>query len=463
MPPKGSLTATVYATNAFANATASQVPTLYIYSTAGDSGDGADAFEALPATIDASGNTITVSLPGDSFQPTGAGTYIANLKIGVATATTSPGPAPAQTSVAIVRSAGSRVEAANTRASGGAGLSIPCPFAPPPPSTITAANFCVETSRWNPERWLYSKTWKSEEPYPHYGVDFQATTGTDVYLPAGGTPEAAFTIGDYPTDTRCPGLHCNGGAGIDFLIDYGTAYKLRLLHLSSIYPCILNPAMTDVNLAATTTSCNPVAQTGDTGAAIGSPHLHFEIISPSSAVCPPNFLNCKYAWSSISGNNTDPFPFIASNPKFQETAGNTVLTYNGTYNFQLSAFDSNDVLVSSAVGDPQENSGMPPSLLFPFSGYDPTRKICLSPSSASVLGFGPQDQITTFVGPVLAGSPSYCAKWGTVTATALASSPPTTVSAGYSSDPTVSVAQDTLIPMVPLTWTLASTTYTVGG
>jgi hypothetical protein len=94
VPPTGNVSITVDAAGAISKASSTQAPTIYVFSTAGDSGDADDTFEALAATIDSTTNTISVTIPGGAFQPN-SGMYLADLKIGVATAYTSPGPTPA--------------------------------------------------------------------------------------------------------------------------------------------------------------------------------------------------------------------------------------------------------------------------------------------------------------------------------------------------------------------------------
>jgi murein DD-endopeptidase MepM/ murein hydrolase activator NlpD len=448
-PPTGNLTATVYATQAITNATSSQVVTLYLYSTAGDSGDGEDTFAAFPATTDPTADTITVSIPGGYFQPAGDGTYIADLKIGVATAATSPAPVPARAIQKMMRSANRRIAAAATTTNG---VSLPCPV---------VAETCIERSRFNPDRYLNGVF------RPHYGVDFVAPIGVSIFVPAGGSPSTiAFTQTQYnaclanPTHTSCQsplsnaqlaGMTCpssacasvNGRAGISLTIKY-VGYSIKLIHLSSIDSSMLNANGTP-NTSAITLSSDPVAYTGNTGAAItGGAHLHYEVVSPTVQVCAPGATKCKFVPA-----RTDPFPFMATQLTLAETNNQTTLTDGGQYNFELSAADYDGVSVSSAVQNAGENGGNPP-VFGPQTAsfiYDPTRKICLASSSPNVLQFPIPDGDTTFAGIAFGGSssPSYCAPWGTiVAATGLANNATTTVTAEYSADATLSDSSDPL-------------------
>jgi hypothetical protein len=434
-PPTGSVSVSVHAAAAISRTTSSQVPTVYVYSTAGDSGDGEDTFTAVPATIDAAANTITVSIPGGYFQPVSPGTYVAILKIGLAAAATSPAPQPAQfVGMLGATTAQSAVGAASS------GLTIPCP--------ILAG--CTERSRFNPDRYLKGVF------RPHQGVDFVAPLPTNIFVPSGGKPFHAFTQAQYNSYVAAHGLTCpplgsssmgssacasiNGRAGILLAIDYGS-YQIRLLHLSALDASLLNPDGS-LNTMATTSASIPVAQTGNTGAAILSgPHLHYEIHAGVVPVC-----QSGGSCTNVRGNK-DPFPFIGSLLTFKEAANQTVLSTGAAYSFILSATDVGGVTsVSSAVQNAAENGGSPPSFGDSVD-YDPTRKVCLSPSNANVLQFPTPDQITTFNGIVFLGasSRSYCAPWGTaVSVSGLANSPTTTVTAKYSSDATVSVSQDPL-------------------
>jgi murein DD-endopeptidase MepM/ murein hydrolase activator NlpD len=442
VPPTGDVTVTVHAANAIANATDSEAPTVYVYSTAGDSGDGEDTFAPVPAMIDASVGTITVSIPGGYFQPTDATTYIATLKIGIAAACTSPAPTAAHAIQRMMPTARNDVTAVTSST----GMSIPCPLA-----GVT----CIERSRFNPVRYLKGVM------RPHYGVDFVASIGTNIYVPSGGKPSHAFTETQYTKEIADKGLTCpskacsrvNDRAGMILVIDYGTQ-KIKLLHLSSIDPSMLNADGT-LNKNTTTSAANPVAKSGNTGAAmLAGAHLHFEVVAGTSPVCAIGTSSCKY----VHGR-TDPFPFIATQLNFQEASNQTVLQAGATYGFKLSATDSDGFSVSSDVHNAGENFGVPPVFgpqIATFT-YDPTRKVCLASSSADVLQFPTPDGNTQFAGIAFAGSsPSYCAPWGTtIAANGLANSPATTVTVKYSADPTRAVALDPLSE-ASASWTLTT-------
>jgi beta-lactam-binding protein with PASTA domain len=170
VPPTGNVTATISAKTALAIATANQVATIYVYSTVGDSGDGEDTFAALPGTIDVTADTITVDLPGTSFQPISADTYIATLKIGVSNASSSPPIMPSQASEPLMKRV-TKSEALSTATS--AELMLPCPV---------VGALCIERSRYNPDRYLGGIA------RPHFGIDFAAPVGTSIYVPAGAPP-----------------------------------------------------------------------------------------------------------------------------------------------------------------------------------------------------------------------------------------------------------------------------------
>ncbi len=455
--PTGNVTVTVNAASAITNAIVNQAVTVYAYTFVGDSGDGEDTVAPLPATVDTTANTITVSVPWQYFQATAAGTYVANLKIGVATASSSPAPATAH-AVHRIALGPTKIEKATTTP----GLSIPCPLGPSTP--------CVETSRYNPNRVLNGNA------RFHYGVDFKAQSPLPIIVPAGGvisplieSPDqyvkdvaAIVTKLGLPPNTPCPdGTNANlvaaaagtwlaaftaacaainGSGGITLQIDY-TTYKIKLLHLSSLDPSIYSNG----KLTGATTSGGTVAQTGQTGAAeILGPHLHYEVYEKNTPVCGKVTSNCAYV-----SNTTDPFPFIATQLSLTEGTQENLLKAGAAYNFVFSATDSNGINISSNVGNPQENGGVPPLTSQSGVNYDPTRKICLSQSNAfNTIQFIPApDNSTIFSGLTISPStsPSYCAPWSTVvTADGLAYSPTTTITANYSADATKPVSQDPL-------------------
>jgi N-acetylneuraminic acid mutarotase len=486
VPPTGNVTVTVSADSAIANASASQMPTLYAYSFILDNlGDGEDTVEALPATVDDVANTITVSVPDVYFQPTVSGSYIANLKIGEATVANSTFPsAEASQAQMMARTTGPLAHAKTATP-----LQLPCPLWNTQTNTGSP---CIETSRWNPRRILGT-------PKPHYGVDFKATlisstntagtagTGTPIYVPSGGSPLAdrkgSCSSNCYLSrpewsqtkpatlPTPCPATEdangnpvpatINGRGGITLTIQYPDGYSIHLLHLCSVDPTMLTAG--NVNTSASTLSWIPVAYSGNTGQAeITGPHLHYEVIAPSQMICAPGGSNCKYA---LGRSDTDPFPMIAGQPILKEQ-NNQVRLISGPYNFTISAEDLNGAPVSSNVGTPHENLGVP-ALGPVFDNYDPTRKICLSSSTLGALQFTPPPDnpitpsTTIFNGIPFPGttSPSYCAPWpasGTpIMATGQANVPATAITAMYSEDPTKSVALDPLTePSLP--WMLGS-------
>jgi hypothetical protein len=218
------------------------------------------------------------------------------------------------------------------------------------------------------------------------------------------------------------------------------------MHLSSIDTSLLNANGT-LNTKSITTASLPVAQSGNTGAAlVAGPHLHYEVRTSTTKVCSTGGTDCRYV-----PNRTDPFPFIASTLNLQEASNQTGLASGATYAFDLTASDIAGVTVSSAVSAPGEDAGLAPNGgKHPATfTYDPTRKVCLLSDPANVILFPSPNNSTTFAG---IGS-NYCAPWGTsIGARDLATGPDTTITAHYSSDPTVSASLD------PLSTTSASLT-----
>jgi hypothetical protein len=426
--PTGIVSLTAYAATALSSLGTSEIPTLYVYSTAAGAGDGDDTFEPLPASVDTSTDTITVNVPGLYFLPASSGVYTLTLKIGIASIATASAPIPAQSLMA--RSLASKALATATSAT--TILALPCPL----PSIG-----CVERSRWNPNRVL-SAGFK-----PHNGVDFVAPIGIPLVVPAGGTPIQAFTNCANSVDAGC-----NRAAGNYLTINYPMgAYRLRLLHLTSIDSALLvSGCAAAANCANTSASTGTatVAISGATGAAATlGPHLHYELISPTLSVCYAGG-TCWYVLGRSGSPATDPFPFVASKLSFQLNAGQATLGIGATYEFLLSAHDAGGVPVSSAVGNPHENDGIPSTSA--GTPYDPTRKVCLSSSAPGVLQFPSADnEATLFTGVAFGGAgSSICAPWSEqneMVLTALADSPSTIVSAAYSKDSAVPIAQDPLV------------------
>jgi murein DD-endopeptidase MepM/ murein hydrolase activator NlpD len=426
--PISNLPVTVDASAAISQITNSSAATLYVYSSAANAGDGEDTFAALPATIDESASTIGVSLPASAFQPNSSGSYVADLKIGVASASTSA--TPGTNGISVLRPP---VNSAITGQAASGAAQVPylaCPLGSLP---------CTERSRFNPDRYL------SGTAQPHYGIDLVAAIGTSILVPAGGTPVHAFTQQQYATATSsltCPSAKCskvNKNAGISLTIGYASGFKVKIFHLSSIDHSLLNSDGT-LNKSAVTTAGAPVAYSGNTGAAmLGGPHVHYEIVTNTEKVCIGSVASTSCKWVE---NRVDPFPYFANQLHFLEADNQMDLTDGAQYSFKLSAQDINGVTVTSSVGNPAENGGVPGP-----PAYDPTRKVCLASNQSNTLQFPTPDSQSTFGGEQFGGSsnPSYCAPWGSnIVVTGLASSPATVVTAKYSADATFSTDTDPL-------------------
>ena len=437
VPPTGSVMVAIHAPSAISRLSDNSATTLYVYSTPEDSGDGEEEFIALPASVDIAAKTITVNIPGGYFQPTPSGTYIEYLKIGIAVATASPATPVRLTSP----KENEPVPSAGPASTGISIPSIPCPVAP---------SACIERSRFNPGRYLKGSM------RPHYGVDLVAAVGTALYVPKNGSPTTAFTQKQYDAavaNLTCTSKECaeiGGYAGISLTIKYSNFY-LRLIHLSSLDPSVLNSDGT-LNNRSVTTSSGPVAYSGNTGSAmLGGPHLHYELITSYTKICEGS--KCKYV-----SNRIDPFPSLVTNVTVRELSNKTTLILGDNYSFVLEATDGNRVPVLSDVHDAAENGGIPPQYgLQPTTfRYDPTRKICISPGNPNVLDVPKPDNDTTFAGKAFGdgGVASYCSPWITrVTTIGLADNPTTSVTVEFSKDATLAVAADPLSD-ASATWTL---------
>jgi murein DD-endopeptidase MepM/ murein hydrolase activator NlpD len=99
----------------------------------------------------------------------------------------------------------------------------------------------------------------------HEGLDFSASTGTEVYATGNGTIEIAGRLSD-------------GGYGNQIVIDHGYSYKTLYAHLSRIF----------VKPGQKITRGQIIGYIGNTGKST-SPHLHYEVRKNSVPLNPIYF------------------------------------------------------------------------------------------------------------------------------------------------------------------------------
>lgn len=418
--PTSAVRVIIPAENIIRSAGPNQIATIFAVINSEDEED--DVGNTLDASIQTHSNetdyTIITDLPPRFFRVDQQGKFTAVLKIGLI-----------ETEPITTSSAQRTLSTISLTSSLEAPISLNCPL---------ATTGCIETSRFNKIRNL-----KGVTQGQHNGGDFQAKAPTPIYVPGGGKPIKAYTRQQFDAatgnscNTPTPSAVCksaNRRAGVTLTLDYGHFYIL-LMHLEAIDASLMVNGT--INNMAVTSDNSPVALTGGTGVGFTSPHLHYELFTYTDvSVCHQKGSTgkCSRKWGQV-----DPFPYIAKRVDLVEVSGRTTLQQGSGYSFTLAAKDSKGVAVTSQVGNAQENSGSPPTTGQPPSKYDPTRKICLRSLTNNTLQFPHPNQITTFSGI----NGSYCAPWGTtVTATAIASNPTTTVSAGYSKDPEKSVLDD---------------------
>jgi hypothetical protein len=218
------------------------------------------------------------------------------------------------------------------------------------------------------------------------------------------------------------------------------------MHLSDVSGSLLKDDRT-LNTSAVTQAGVAIATTGQTGLAQGMPHLHMEVTFNGVV------LVCYVGDCEGVRGRLDPFPYVATNLALSPP-NHTKLVKGTAYAFQLTATDANGVPVTSNVGKPQENRGIPPPNSKNASGtfYDPTRKICFSSSNNAVIQFPGPDENSSFQGI----NNSYCVPFSTldstgkiilpasVSITAQAATPSTVITAGYSTNATAAIASDQL-------------------
>lgn len=98
----------------------------------------------------------------------------------------------------------------------------------------------------------------------HYGMDFTASSGTEVHSSGDGTVELA--------------KFSRGGYGNQVIIDHGYGFKTRYAHLSAI----------DVRIGQKIKKFDKIGAVGSTGKSMG-PHLHYEVLKNGEAVNPIDY------------------------------------------------------------------------------------------------------------------------------------------------------------------------------
>ena len=101
-------------------------------------------------------------------------------------------------------------------------------------------------------------------PKMHYGMDFTAPTGTEIYATGDGVVEMV--------------KFAKGGYGNQIIINHGYGYKTRYAHLSRF----------TVRKGDRVKRGEVIGKVGNTGKSVG-PHLHYEVIKNGRAVDPVYF------------------------------------------------------------------------------------------------------------------------------------------------------------------------------
>lgn len=112
--------------------------------------------------------------------------------------------------------------------------------------------------------------WRNDPVYGtrkmHWGIDFTAETGTDVYATGDGVVEVVATN--------------NWGYGREIVINHGFGYKTRYAHLSEFL----------VKPGDTVKRGDRIGLVGNSGKSTG-PHLHYEVEKNGQKVNPVNFFH----------------------------------------------------------------------------------------------------------------------------------------------------------------------------
>ena len=121
-------------------------------------------------------------------------------------------------------------------------------------------------------------------PQMHWGQDFAAPVGTDIYATANGVIERAE--------------NSNWGYGKCIVIDHGFGFKTLYGHLSKF----------EVKVGQKVKRGTKIGEVGNTGLSTG-PHLHYEVIKNNQKVNPVN-----YFFNDLSPEQFDEIIQLSNNP-----------------------------------------------------------------------------------------------------------------------------------------------------
>ncbi len=423
VPPAGDDVLVSVSTSAtYAGLPADQAPVLYMLVRAADTGDAADTFLPLESTYNEKSGLLSAVLPANAFLADAELGAVATLKIGVATLQASPGAnaTSATNHRRFLRAVG--------KGAGGApdGMVLPCPI----------AGTCTESSLFDAIRNL------GAGPQRHVGIDLAAATPTDVVPPAGGVVVGGETRASHDAESGTPECATGAGAGVNATLRFDAQhFALRFMHLSQFAVGATAPVTsadaTSFNPSYTSDGTTAMGQTGQTGhattcAGTANPHLHVELYVPLA----PQHVTRKGGVSEqvlYAPTAVDPFPYFV-NAFTLATPADPVLANGKHFPLVVTATDPNGKLVTSAV--PAAHEFGDPSGLF-----DPARKLCFLPA--------PSNTVLVTATPALAAplghDGSICGAWSaSFDALGLAGAPATTITARYSLQPELPLAQDPL-------------------